>query len=94
MKIKNLLKVKMGFSSIGGFKDAARKVSDTVLKPIGGFISNIPSYGGKIIDSIKGVGKTVLDKLPVVIDKIGEIGSKGIDKGEEVVGKVFDKVNP
>lgn len=83
------------FSSIGGFfKDAARKINDNVLKPIGGFISNIPSYGGKIIDSIKGIGKTVIDKLPVIVDKIGEIGSKVIDKGEEVAGKVFDKVNP
>jgi len=77
------------FSSIGGFfKDAARKINDNVLKPIGGFISNIPSYWGKIIDSIKGVGKTVLDKLPVVIDKIGEIGNKVIDKGEEVARMV------
>jgi len=83
------------FSSIGGFfQDAARKINDNVLKPFGGFISNIPSYGGKIIDSIKGIGKTVIDKLPVIVDKVGEIGSKIIDKGEEVAGKVFDKVNP
>jgi len=84
------------FSKIEGFfQDAARKINDNVLKPIGKFITEtVPTYGGKIIDSIKGIGKTVIDKLPVIVDKIGEIGSKVIDKGEEVAGKVFDKVNP
>jgi len=48
----------------------------------------------QIIDSIKGVGKAVIDKVPVVIDKVGEIAGKVIDKGEEVAGKLFDKVNP
>jgi len=96
-KNKNLLKVKMGFfSSIDGFfQDAARKINDNVLKPIGKFITEtVPTYGGKIIDSIKGVGKTVIDKLPVIVDKIGGIGRKVIDKGKEIAGKVFDKVNP
>jgi len=84
------------FSKIGGFfKDVANKVNDNVLKPIGNFISEtVSKYGGKIIDSIKGIGQTVIDKFPVVIDKIGEIGSKVVDKGEERAGKVFDKVNP
>jgi len=47
----------------------------------------VPTYEGKIIDSIK-VGKAVIDKVPVAIDKISGIAGKVIDKGEEVAGSV------
>jgi len=55
--------VRLFLSKIGGFfKDAASKLNDSILKPIGRFITKtVPTYGGEIVDSIKAVGKAVID---------------------------------
>jgi len=66
------------FLKIGGFfKYAAAKVNVSILKPIGNFIrETVPTYVGKIIDSIKGVSKAVINKVPVVIDKVVKLQVK------------------
>jgi len=86
------LKTKMGlFGDIGNFfKNAANKVSSTIIKPIGRFVSHtIPDVAGKAISANKSGGSKAI-----------EIGGQGMDKGKEVVagvidsaGKFVDKVN-
>jgi len=80
------------FGDIGNFfKNAANKVSSTIIKPIGYFVSHtIPDVAGKVISAIKSGGSKAI-----------EIGGKVVDKGREVVtgvidsaGKLIDKVNP
>lgn len=80
------------FGSIGNFfKNAANKISSTVIKPIGRFVShNIPDMAGKVISAIKSGGSKAI-----------ELGGQVVDKGKEVVsgvidsaGKFVDKVNP
>jgi len=79
------------FSGIGNFfKNAANKVSLTLIKPIGHFVSHtIPDMAGKVISAIKSGGSKSI-----------EIGGQVVDKGKEVVagvidsaGKLVDKVN-
>jgi len=80
------------FGSIGNFfKNAANKVSSTLNKPIGRFVSHtIPDVAGKVISAIKSGGSKAI-----------ELGGQVVDKGKEVVsgvidssGKFVDKVNP
>jgi len=73
------------------FKNAANKVSLTIIKPTGRFVSHtIPDVAGKVISAIKSGGSKAI-----------EIGGQFVDKGKEVVsrvidsaGKLVDKVNP
>jgi len=80
------------FSEIGNFfRNAANKVSSTIIKPIGGFVSHtIPDVAGKVRSAIKSGGSKAI-----------ETGGQVVDKGKEVVpgvidsaGKLVDKVNP
>jgi len=79
------LKTKMGL------KNAANKVSSTLIKPIGRFVSHtIPDVAGKVLLAIKSGGSKAI-----------ELGGQVVDKGKEVVAgvigsadKLVDKVNP
>jgi len=80
------------FGDIGNFfKNAANKVSSTIIKPIGRFVSHtIPDVAGKVISAIKSGGSKAI-----------ELGGQVVDKGKEVVAgvidsasKLVDKVNP
>jgi len=80
------------FGDIGNFfKNSSNKVSSTIIKLIGHFVSHtILDVAGKVISAIKSSGSKAI-----------EIGGKVVDKGKEVVagvidsaGKLFDKVNP
>jgi len=48
-----------------------------LLKPIGNFITEtVPTYWGKIIDLIKGVGKAVIDKFLLSLIKLVKLQVK------------------
>jgi len=86
-------KTKMGlFGNLGNFfKNSANKISSTLIKPIGRFVSHtIPDVAGKVISTIKSGGSKAI-----------ELGGQVVNKGKEVVsgvidsaGKFVDKVNP
>jgi len=67
------------FGDLGNFfKNAANKVSSTIIKPIGHFVSHtIPDVAGKVISAIKSGGSKAI-----------EIGGQVVDKGKEVVAGV------
>jgi len=50
------------FGDLGNFfKNAANKVSSTIIKPIGHFVSNtIPDVAGKVISAIKSGGSKAI----------------------------------
>jgi len=69
------------FGDIGNFfKNAANKISSTIIKPIGPFVSHtIPDVAGKVISAIKSGGSKAI-----------EIGGQVVDEGKEVVTGVID----
>jgi len=69
------------FGDLGNFfKNSANKVSSTIIKPIGHFVSHtIPDVAGKVISAIKSGGSKAI-----------EIGGQVVDKGKEVVTGVID----
>jgi len=77
------------FGDLGSFfKNAANKVSSSIIKPICHFVSH--TVAGKVLSAIKSGGSKAI-----------EIGGQVVDKGKEVVAgvidsacKLVDKANP
>jgi len=69
------------FGSIGNFfRNAANKISSTIIKPIGRFVSHtISDVAGKVISAIKSGGNKAI-----------ELGGPVVVKGKELVSGVID----
>jgi len=91
------LKTKKGlFSSICNFfKNAANKVSSTIIKPLGHFVSHtIPDVAGKVISAIKSGGRKAIEIGGKVVDKSKEVATGVIDSAGDSVNPLVDNANP
>jgi len=80
------------FGDLGNFfKRAANRVSSTIIKPIGHFVSHtIPDVPGKVISAIKSGGSKAIEIGGQIVDKSKEVVSGVIDSADKFV----DNVNP